>query len=95
MSWETPTTYVQRLGDALTLLCGGNRPSDEMIGAWMNECDDNRLQAFACRHGPSWAQGIGVIDAAQLLADQPTEGVEHQPAPNASLSGRGTQDGSE
>jgi hypothetical protein len=74
MSWRTPTKYLQRLGDAMALLCAGNRPPDEMLGAWLNECDDdNRLQEFACEFGPAWAQGIAVIDAAQLLADQPTE----------------------
>ena len=74
MNWRTPTTYLQRLGDAMALLCSGNRPSDEMLGAWINECEgDFRLQEFACEHGPSWAQGIAVIDAAQVLADQPTE----------------------
>lgn len=74
MSWKTPTTYLQRMGDAIALLCGGHRPSDEILGAWLNECeDDYRLQEFACEHGPSWAQGIAVIDAAHVLADQPTE----------------------
>ena len=77
MTWRTPTPYLQRLGDAMALLCGGHRPTDEMLGAWLNEGDD-RLQAFACNHGPSWAQGIAVIDAARVLADQPTEGVAHQ-----------------
>jgi hypothetical protein len=74
MNWRVPTTYLQRLGDALALLCAGNRPTDEMMMAWLHpERDDIRLQAFACEHGPSWAQGIAVIDAARVLADQPTE----------------------
>lgn len=84
MNWMTPTTYMQRLGDAMALLCGGHRPPDEILGAWLNECDDdNRLQEFACEHGPAWAQGIVLIDAASLLAEQPGEGVEHEMAPNA------------
>ena len=71
MNWRTSTTYLQRLGDAMALLCSGNRPSDEMLGAWLNECEgDFRLQEFACEHGPAWSQGIVLIDAASLLADQ-------------------------
>lgn len=74
MGWKTPTTYLQRLGDALELLCAGHRPPDEMMTAWLDtDRDDMRLQSFACEHGPSWAQGIGVIDAARTLADEPTE----------------------
>jgi len=74
MNWKAPTTYLQRLGDAMALLCAGNRPPNEMMTAWLDtERDDIRLQEFACKHGPTWAQGIAVIDAAQVLADQPTE----------------------
>jgi hypothetical protein len=37
-----------------------------------------------CRgeHGPIWSQGIVLIDAAILLAGEPTEGPNHQPAPD-------------
>lgn len=81
MNWMIPTTYMQRLGHALELLCAGSRPPDEMIEAWLDtKRDDNRLQEFACQHGPIWSQGIALIDAARLMAEQPTEGVEHQPA---------------
>jgi len=80
VNWMTPTTYLHRLGDAMEILCGGHRPPDEMLGAWLNECDD-RLQEFACDHGPAWAQGIVVIDAARVLADSPGEGVEHELLP--------------
>ena len=74
MDWREPTTYLQRFGDAVALLCSGHRPPDEMLAAWLDtKSDDHRLQAFACEHGPSWAQGIGVIDAARVVADQPTE----------------------
>ena len=72
--WTTPTTYLQRFGEAMALLCSGHRPPDEMLSAWLDtEREDQRLQAFAMEHGPSWAQGIGVIDAARVLADTPTE----------------------
>ena len=38
------------------------------------------LQSFAASHGPSWAQGIGLIDAAMVMVDQPTEitTIDHQ-----------------
>lgn len=78
-TWRTPTTYLQRFGDAMQALCRGQRPPDEMLTAWLDaDADDHRLQDFACRHGFSWAQGIGLIDAAQLGADHPTEGVKHE-----------------
>lgn len=77
--WTTPTKHLQRFGDAMALLCAGNRPPDEMMTAWLDvDRDDSRLQEFACANGPVWAQGLGVIDAAMTLADQPTEGVDHE-----------------
>ena len=79
MDHWTPTTYLRRFGDVLTLLCAGHRPTDEIMAAWLDtRRDDLRLQEFACEHGPVWAQGIAVIDAARVLADQPTEGVKHE-----------------
>lgn len=81
MSHLTPTTYIQRFGDAMQLLCGGNRPTDEMMRAWIDlGLDDHELQDFAANNGPEWAQGLAVIDAARVLADQPTEGVDHEDA---------------
>ena len=78
-TWRTPTKYLDRFGDAMALLCSGRRPPDEMLAAWLDtERDDLRLQNFAGEHGPVWAQAIGVIDAAQMLADLPTEGVDHE-----------------
>jgi hypothetical protein len=77
--WLTPTTHLKRFGDAMALLCSGVRPSDELLSGWLDaEAEDNRLQTFAVDHGPSWGQGIGLIDAALTLAEQPTEGVEHE-----------------
>ena len=77
--WSDPTTFIKRFGDAMQALCNERRPADELMTAWLdNGADDFRLQDFACEHGLSWAQGIGIIDAAQLLANQPTEGVDHE-----------------
>lgn len=79
----TPTTFIQRFADAVELLCK-KRPSDEIVNAWVERIDDDtRLQEFAIEHGPDWAQGIAVLDAAHVLASQPTEDVDHEPAPTS------------
>lgn len=76
------TTFLQRFGDAMERLCEGSRPSDALMVAWLDPAlDDFGLQEFAIEHGPEWAQGIAVIDAARLLAEQPAEGEDHEPAP--------------
>lgn len=77
-----PTTYLQRFGDAMQALCGGVRPGDDVLRAWLDpDVESFALQEFAIEHGPAWAQGIVVIDAARVLADSPTEGIEHGDAP--------------
>lgn len=77
--WMTPTTYAQRLSDALTLLCGGRRPPEEAVTGWLCvDSDNHALQDFCADNGPAWAQGIVCIDAALLLAATPTEGVAHE-----------------
>lgn len=77
------TTYLSRFADAMETLCNGNRPTSEMIITWFADPDSFELQEFAMEHGPSWAQGIAVIDAATILADQPCEGEGHEPAPDS------------
>lgn len=82
--WTDPTTVLERFGDAMELLCQGNRPHDALLRGWLSgESED--LQGFAASHGPAWAQGIGIIDAALTLVDNPTEiqfhdrpGVDHE-----------------
>jgi|GEM_PF-3727341 len=75
--WRRPTTYLQRFGDAIALLCQGRRPDDQVLTSWLDGTSDV-LQQFAVDNGPAWAQGIGLIDAATIAADQPTEGVAHE-----------------
>ena len=75
--WRTPTTLHQRMSDAVALLCAGRRPSDEAVRRWLDGTGEE-LQSFAACNGPSWAQGIGLLDAARVMADQPTEGAEHE-----------------
>jgi hypothetical protein len=72
------TTYHDRFADAVSLLCGRRAPT-EFVTAWL-DCDleDNRLQQFAIEHGPEWAQGIVVLDAAHMLAATPEEGANHE-----------------
>jgi hypothetical protein len=87
--WIAPTTYLQRFGDAVALLCGGRRATAKMLAGWLDGSDDS-LQHFAIDNGPAWAQGIVLLDAAALLAETPGEGVQHaarQKTPNAELSG--------
>lgn len=70
--WTQPTTVALRLGDAMQLLCGGKRPPDDMVQQWLDNTSES-LQEFAASNGPAWAQGIGLIDAAMVMVDQPTE----------------------
>lgn len=72
------TSYLTRFGDAMERLCSGYRPSDDLLRIWFDaEQDDDSLQEFAIQHGPEWAQGIALIEAAQHLAGHPEEGVGH------------------
>ena len=81
VDWTKPTTAQQRMSDAVTLLCAGKRPPDDMVAGWLDrDAEDGRLQEFAIEHGPAWCQGIALLDAAQAMVDQPTEGVAHEHA---------------
>lgn len=79
--WAKKTTHIERLGDAFELLCAGKRPPDQMILDYFNDdLDSFELQEFCVAHCPlAWSQGIVVIDAALALADEPAEGVGHEP----------------
>lgn len=82
---QGPMTYAQRLTDVIALLCREVPPA-ELVAAWINRgSGDHRLQEWACERAPSWAQGIGLLDAAHVMADQPEEGVEHEPAPKTDV----------
>lgn len=87
---EGPTTYAARFTDAVALLCKKAPPAD-MVAGWLAGGDDHRLQEFAIEHGPAWAQGIGLLDAAHIMAEQPTEGVEHEAAPKPEPAVDGTE----
>ena len=80
--WLKPTTALHRMTEAVTLLCNGRRPPDALVSGWLDGSDDG-LQDFAADNGPAWSQGIGLLDAARIMAEQPTEGVDHQEMPAA------------
>lgn len=72
------TKYLDRFIEALTLLCGGNQPPREMAHEWETGVGED-LQDWAASHTKlPWAQGIGTIEAAQLMADTPEEGMGHE-----------------
>lgn len=73
MSSSAIVTYSRRFQDALGTLCTDTPPID-MCRAWL-DADDESLQEWVLNHSRlEWAQGIGVIDAARVLADQSEEG---------------------
>ena len=76
--WTTPTTWDKRFRDALTVLCG-EPPPEGAVEAWYEPgCDSMDLQNWASEKiRMPWAQGIVVIDAAQMLANDPAEGGMH------------------
>ena len=75
--WRKPTTYAERFTHVVALLCG-QTPPDHMVADWIAGNPDGGLQGFAASNGPAWCQGIGLLDAAHVMADQPTEGVDHE-----------------
>lgn len=89
---EVKTTYIQRFGDAMELLCR-KRPSDDLLKGWLHpEKGDERLQEFAIEHGPEWAQGIVIIDSARVMADTPEEGETHLPLDMCEILGHTDSD---
>jgi hypothetical protein len=72
------TLYIDRVVEALTLLCGGKAPARELVVAW-EENTSEELQSWAvCNVAAPWGTGIGTIEAAQVMADTPEEGMDHQ-----------------
>jgi hypothetical protein len=81
------TTYTERFTHAVAVLCGAQPPAD-MVAEWIANIDVNsehRLQSWVlCQAAtPSWAQGIVVLDAAHVLANDPEEGEGHEERPPA------------
>jgi hypothetical protein len=75
------TTYAERFAHAVAILCGAQPPAD-MVTEWINNIEVNgehRLQSWVLGQSatPAWAQGIVVLDAAHVLANDPAEGADH------------------
>ncbi len=81
---EFDSEYIDRLCDALSLLCGGERPVRARVERWLvfdDSCTPD-LQTWvlgACKL--PWAMGITVIEAAMLIAEKPREDGKHRPRP--------------
>lgn len=75
------TTWVERFQQSIAIMCGGNTPPLQMCLDWMDkDADSVELQEWAINHAAlPWAQGIGILDAASVLADHPMEGFGHLP----------------
>lgn len=89
-----PTTYPQRVAEALAVLCNGKTPPAGYVEAWLLD-EHELLQDWAVSNASvCWAQGLGVIDAAVALAESPEEGIggvgqtgEHQSSEEYFASG--------
>lgn len=58
------------------LLCmTGEQPPEDMVAEWLDGTGE-RLQSWvgASTRIPWWAQALGVLDAARVLAETPCEG---------------------
>ncbi|WP_294636584.1 hypothetical protein [uncultured Aquabacterium sp.] len=73
---DGPSTYEQRFTEAVALICGAE-PPPELVEAWIAG-EDEALQQWVGGYAPGWVQNIAVLDAAHQLANQPTEGGEHE-----------------
>ena len=81
---QVPTLYVDRVVEALALLCNGAKPPRELVEGWLLDKSDG-LQDWAVNNtAVCWGTGIGTIEAAIAMADTPEEGIsggsghEHQ-----------------
>lgn len=83
------TTWLERFTQALAVLCGGKQPPAEAIRDWDDPgMDSHALQSWAISNAwMEWAQGVAIIDAARLLADQPAEGEGHEESPHPAGAG--------
>lgn len=79
---DEPTLFIDRFRASLALLCDNTIPPKRLCRAWLSQDEDEsseQLQAWAANHSKlNWAMGIGIIEAALTLAENPVEGVDHQ-----------------
>lgn len=80
---DGPSTYEQRFTAAVAVICGVTPPA-ALVCDWINKAErHDDLQQWVGSYAPGWAQNIAVLDAAHQMADQPTEGGDHEPAQQA------------
>lgn len=70
--------YLVRFADALEILCTA-RPDLALCEQWLrNTPEGEQLQAWAVDHmRANWGTGLGVLDAAEVMAESPEEGMHH------------------
>jgi hypothetical protein len=73
------TGYLDRFVDALELLCTA-RPDRDLCEEWLRHAPGSeRLQDWAVDHTrANWGTGIGTIEAAEVMAENPEEGAGHE-----------------
>jgi hypothetical protein len=74
------TGYLERFADALEILCT-ERPPLELCELWLRHVEPQGvlLQDWAINHTrANWGTGIGVLEAAEVLAETPEEGMDHE-----------------
>lgn len=80
---DGPSTYEQRFTAAVAMICGVTPPAT-LVCDWINKAErHDDLQQWVGSYAPGWVQNIAVLDAAHQMADQPTEGGDHEPAQQA------------
>lgn len=74
------TTWLERFQAAIAQLCNGNIPPFALCEEWNKQSESLELQDWVINHsGLKWAQDIAILDAAQMLANQPIESEDHAP----------------
>lgn len=79
-----PTTWMERFREAMAVMCGGKMPPLDLCEQWVRNEQVNGvdlLQEWVIDHAAvavSWHTGIGTIEAAQVWADSPEQGVGHE-----------------
>ena len=79
-----PTTWMERFREAMAVMCGGKMPPLDLCEQWVRNEQVNGvdlLQEWVVDHAAvsvTWHTGIGTIEAAQVWADSPEEGVGHE-----------------
>lgn len=76
---DSGSDFVDRLTDALSLLCGGEKPPRDFVDDWLANRDESLQDWVLDNSVLAWAQGIVLIEAAVMIASMPAEGRGHKP----------------